>query len=37
MRTTLTLDDDVVKELRAAARRSGRTFKASSPVSISGS
>ena len=27
MRTTLTLDDDVEKELRDEARRSGRQFK----------
>lgn len=27
MRTTLTLDDDVERELREAARRSGRPFK----------
>jgi hypothetical protein len=27
MRTTLTLDDDVAKELREEARRSGRQFK----------
>ena len=27
MRTTLTLDDDVVKELRAVARATGRSFK----------
>jgi len=28
MRTTLTLDDDVVAKLRAEARRSGRSFRA---------
>jgi plasmid stability protein len=27
MRTTLTLDDDVAAKLRAAARRSGRSFR----------
>lgn len=27
MRTTLTLDDDVARELREAARSSGRSFK----------
>jgi hypothetical protein len=27
MRTTLTLDDDVARELRKAARSSGRSFK----------
>ena len=28
MRTTLTLDDDVAKKVRAEVRRSGRSFKA---------
>jgi len=28
VRTTLTLDDDVAKKLRAEVRRSGRSFKA---------
>lgn len=27
MRTTLTIDDDVAKELKAETRRSGQTFK----------
>lgn len=27
MRTTLTLDDDLAKELKSRARRSGRSFK----------